>query len=124
MPSTSGPPPSVPELPSLDLRQRLDRGETLTLLDVREPGERAFCAIPCRGNVRRPAYPHAQIPAHLDEIQAAAAGGPLVVYCHHGIRSRHVAEWLADRGLTGILNLRGGIDAYSLETDPAVPRYH
>jgi len=45
------------------------------------------------------------------EIQGALARGPLVVYCHHGIRSRNVAEWLAERGLTGILNLKGGIDA-------------
>ena len=43
------------------------------------------------------------------------ARGPLVVYCHHGVRSRAVAEWLAERGLTGILNLQGGIDAWSRE---------
>ena len=59
-----------------------------------------------------------QIPSHLDELQAAVARGPLVVYCHHGVRSMAVAEWLAERGLAGILNLQGGIDAWSSEVDP------
>jgi rhodanese-related sulfurtransferase len=64
-----------------------------------------------------------EIPARLDDIRGALARGPLVVYCHHGIRSRNVAEWLAERGLIGILNLTGGIDAWSLEADPSVRRY-
>jgi len=115
--------PAVPELPSRDLRPRLDRGEPLTLLDVREPSERAFCAIavsPPAGDLH---IPMREIPARLDDIQAALVRGPLVVYCHHGIRSRNVAEWLADRGWTGILNLQGGIDAWSVEVDPTVRRY-
>ncbi len=124
MPSTPDLPPNVQELPSRALRERLDRGETLTLLDVREPSERAFCAIPAPETAGDLHISMRDIPAHFDEIRAALAGGPLVVYCHHGIRSRHVAEWLADRGLIGILNLQGGIDAYSQEIDPAVPRYH
>ncbi len=82
MPSTPNPPPTVPELPSRELRQRLDRGETLTLLDVREPSERAFCAIPTPATAGDLHIPMRDIPAHFDEIQAALAGGPLVVYCH------------------------------------------
>lgn len=124
MPPSLIPADLVPELPSRDLRQRLDRGEPLTLLDVREPVERAFCSItvpPPAGDLH---IPMREIPARLDDIQSALALGPLIVYCHHGIRSRNVAEWLAERGLTGILNLRGGIDAWSLEADPSVRRYH
>jgi rhodanese-related sulfurtransferase len=113
----------VPELPSRDLLERLERGEPMTLLDVREPSERAFCSIPVPSPAGDLHIPMREIPAHLDDIQGALARGPLVVYCHHGIRSRNVAEWLADRGLNGILNLRGGIDAYALEIDPRVRRY-
>ncbi len=122
--ATPDPPELIPELPSRELRQRLDRGESLTLLDVREPSERAFCAIAAPASAIDLHIPMREVPAHLDEIQAALARGPLVVYCHHGIRSRHAAEWLSDRGLTGIHNLKGGIDAYAIEADSSVRRYH
>src|SRR5271166_3243055 len=98
----------IPELPSQELRRRLDGGETLTMLDVREPSERAFCSIPKPPSVSDLHIPMCEIPAHFDQIRRALENGPIVVYCHHGIRSRHVAEWLTDQGLTGILNLRGG----------------
>ncbi len=123
MPPSPVPAAPVPELPARDLHERLRRGEPLTLLDVREPAERAFCSItvpPPAGDLH---IPMREIPARLEDVQDALARGPLVVYCHHGIRSRNVAEWLAERGLTGILNLRGGIDAYAVETDPSVRRY-
>ena len=67
--------------------------------------------------------PMREIPARLDDIQAALARGPLVVYCHHGVRSMAVAEWLAERQSGAILNLQGGIDAWSAEVDPSVGRY-
>jgi rhodanese-related sulfurtransferase len=123
MPPSPNPAAPVPELPTRDLHQRLDRGESLTLLDVREPRERAFCSItvtPPAGDLH---IPMRDVPSRLEEIQGALARGPLVVYCHHGIRSMAVAEWLAQRGLIGILNLNGGIDAWSGEADPRVPRY-
>ncbi|MFO0892011.1 MAG: rhodanese-like domain-containing protein [Isosphaeraceae bacterium] len=115
--------PTIAELTPAIVRERLARGEVLTLLDVREPRERAFCAIavpPTAGDLH---IPMRQVPAHLEELKAAALRGPLVVYCHHGTRSLAVAEWLAARGLPGLVNLRGGIDAWSLEADPSVPRY-
>ncbi len=118
------PPTPIPELPTRELRERLDRGEALILLDVREPSERSFCAIPVPSCAVDLHIPMREIPAHLDEIETALTRGPLVVYCHHGIRSRNVAHWLGERGLTGILNLKGGIDAYSQEVDPAVRRYY
>uniref|UniRef100_UPI00359FA028 rhodanese-like domain-containing protein n=1 Tax=Neisseria dentiae TaxID=194197 RepID=UPI00359FA028 len=49
--------------------------------------------------------------------------GPIVVYCHHGVRSLHTAMYLADAGFDELYNLQGGIDAWSLQVDPAVPRY-
>jgi rhodanese-related sulfurtransferase len=65
-----------------------------------------------------------EIPQRVSDIQAVLARGPLVVYCHHGVRSSQVVGWLAEQGISGILNLRGGIDAWSLKADPSVRRYH
>jgi rhodanese-related sulfurtransferase len=101
----------------------MDAGTILTLLDVREPRERAFCTIAASPNVRDLHIPMREVPSHLEELDEAVARGPLVVYCHHGVRSMAVAVWLADRGLTGIVNLQGGIDAWSREVDSSVPQY-
>ncbi|QEH34389.1 molybdopterin biosynthesis protein MoeB [Aquisphaera giovannonii] len=95
----------------------------MTLLDVREPMERSFCAIPVPPTAGDLHIPMRQVPSHLEALAAAADRGPLVVYCHHGVRSMAVAEWLVARGVRGVQNLRGGIDAWSLEADPQVPRY-
>ncbi len=63
-------------------------------------------------------FPHA-----LEEICGAASQKTLVVYCHHGVRSLMVADWLATQGIPGALNLDGGIDAWSSEVDRGVARY-
>ncbi|WP_337175546.1 rhodanese-like domain-containing protein [Paludisphaera sp.] len=114
----------IVELDPKALRDRLDAGEPITLLDVREPDERSFAAIPAPADADRDLFiPMREVPGRLDPIRAALARGPVVVYCHHGVRSMHVARWLAANGLPGVLNLRGGVDAWSLEVDPGVPRY-
>jgi rhodanese-related sulfurtransferase len=123
MPSSPDSSAPIPELPPQALRQRLGSGEVLTLLDVREPRERAFCSIGAPASAGDLHIPMREIPTRLDDIHAALARGPLVVYCHHGVRSLAVAEWLADRQSGAIINLRGGIDAWSVEADPTVPRY-
>ena len=115
---------AVPELAPEDLRMRLEVGEPLTLLDVREPYERSYCAIAVPPTAGDLFIPLRTIPTQIEVVHEALRRGPLVVYCHHGIRSRNVAQWLADRGLSGILNLRGGIDAWSREADSTVPRYY
>jgi rhodanese-related sulfurtransferase len=117
------PPPSTVEISPLSLRGRLDAGEALTLLDVREPHERDFCSIRVARNIMDMHIPMREIPARLEEIRTALARGPLVIYCHHGVRSMAVAEWLSEQGIGGIMNLRGGIDAWSLEADTSVRRY-
>src|SRR3954462_6286841 len=110
----------VPELTPRELAERLGLGLAVTLLDVREDNGREFCKIvgPTCGDLH---IPVSQVAASLNLIRDA--GSPLVVYCHHGVRSRMVADWLAAQGLTGVLNLRGGIEAWSLEVDPGVQRY-
>jgi rhodanese-related sulfurtransferase len=65
-----------------------------------------------------------EIAARRDEIETALTRGPLVVYCHHGVRSMAVAEWIAQQQPGQILNLKGGIEAWSLEVDPTIPRYY
>lgn len=110
----------IVELDPRDLRGRLDAGEAITLLDVREPDERAYAAIPAPGDLF---IPMREVPGRADEVREALARGPVVAYCHHGVRSRNVAAWLAVNGLPGVLNLQGGIDAWSVAVDPTVPRY-
>jgi rhodanese-related sulfurtransferase len=105
------------------LKQRLAAGESLTLLDVREPNEMAYCKIDVPATAQSLSIPMREIPAHLDEIHEAIGRGPLVVYCHHGVRSLAVAEWLCEQQGGEISNLTGGIEAWSVEVDPGVPRY-
>jgi sulfur-carrier protein adenylyltransferase/sulfurtransferase len=51
------------------------------------------------------------------------ARGPTVVYCHHGVRSRSVVDWLTRQNVARVFNLEGGIDDWSEVVDPTVPRY-
>lgn len=89
------------------------------LLDVREPWEVQTAGIAGATHI-----PMNQIPARVDEIaEAAAAGGEVVAFCHHGARSMQVALFLESRGVGPLHNLTGGINAWSTEVDPSVPRY-
>jgi rhodanese-related sulfurtransferase len=116
-------PRDLAELAPRDLADKLARGEPLALLDVREPTERSFCAIRVAAGVGDLHVPVGQVASELETIREAAAGRPLVVYCHHGVRSRMVVDWLTHQGVPGLLNLAGGIHAWSVEVDPQVPRY-
>jgi rhodanese-related sulfurtransferase len=91
-----------------------DRG-SVQLLDVREPWEVARCRI--EGSR---AVPMGELPARLDEFDPDRR---TVVVCHHGVRSMHVAKWLAQQGFGDVINLRGGIDAWARDIDPAMPVY-
>lgn len=96
------------------LREWLDAGTTLTLLDVREPWETAICRLP--GSVL---VPLAALPQRVGELPA---DGPVVVVCHHGIRSANAANWLRRQGRAAI-NLAGGIDAWARRIDPDMEVY-
>jgi rhodanese-related sulfurtransferase len=88
----------------------------LVLLDVREPWEVATAAISGSKNI-----PMGQITSRaLQELDPATH---IVTYCHSGIRSMDVALWLRNHGFDKAQSLRGGIDAWSREIDPTVPRY-
>jgi len=89
------------------------------LLDVREDWEAALARIsPQRVSALH--IPMGQVPARLAELDPAQ---PIVCYCHHGMRSLQVVAFLARQGYETVYNLAGGIDAWSCEVDPAVPRY-
>lgn len=100
-----------------ELKRRLDAGEAVHLLDVRQPAEHEIAALPGSQLV-----PLNQLVGRLEEV-TPAAGVPVVVYCHHGVRSQHGAMALVRHGLREVYSLRGGIDAWSCEVDASVPRY-
>jgi rhodanese-related sulfurtransferase len=103
------------ELPAPDVAKLLEDGSPLLLLDVREAWELATAAIPGASHV-----PMGEVPARLGELDPART---TVVFCHHGGRSAQVAMYLERNGFTDVINLAGGIDAWSQVIDPAVPRY-
>jgi rhodanese-related sulfurtransferase len=98
-----------------ELKARLDRGEQMFILDVREPGEIALAPFPGATHISM-----GDVPSRLVELDPDRE---TVVVCHHGIRSAQVAMYLARMGFERVLNLSGGINAWSLEVDPATPRY-
>ncbi len=113
----------VPDTPPLeiaprDVKQRLDAGEKVILIDVREPAE--FQAARIAG---ADLIPMRTVPAELQRLERMADESTLVVYCHHGVRSLNVVNWLREQGLPGCQSMAGGIDRWSLEIDSSVPRY-
>lgn len=89
------------------------------LLDVREPAEWHLISVHPEGAelVQMPMH---TVPPRLRELDPAR---PVAVLCHHGGRSMQVALFLAQRGFSHVVNVAGGIDAWSLQLDPALPRY-
>ena len=105
------------EITVAELKRRLDAGERVNLVDVREPQEFALARI--EGSRL---LPMGEVPASLGAIESMADEAPVVCICHHGVRSLRVANWLREQGVEA-LSLAGGIDVWSLEVDPQVPRY-
>ncbi len=100
------------------VQQRLAGGEKLVLIDVREPGEFQMARIEGAELI-----PMRTIPAELSRLEAEARQAPVVVFCHHGVRSLNVVNWLREQGVSACQSMAGGIDRWSLEIDPSVPRY-
>ena len=105
-----------PEISAHELNERLRRGEAIRLIDCREPWENELVRLE-----QSTLIPMNDTPGRIDELRGIE--GQMVVYCHHGVRSMHVVQWLRSQGLTDIVSLAGGIDAWSLEVDPDLPRY-
>jgi adenylyltransferase/sulfurtransferase len=107
----------IPELTPAELKARLDRGDALTVLDVREPHEWAIANLERYGALL---VPLAQLPERMGEL---ADAGEIVVHCLSGARSRRAARQLREAGHTRVYNLAGGIRAWSEQVDPSLPRY-
>jgi rhodanese-related sulfurtransferase len=105
----------IGKIDPITLKARLERGESVLVLDVREPFEIALAPFPGATHI-----PMGDIPSRLTELDPDQE---TVVVCHHGVRSAQVAMYLAQMGFERVLNLSGGIDAWSEDADPSTPRY-
>jgi rhodanese-related sulfurtransferase len=106
------------EVSPQEVKRRLDSGEKIALIDVREPSEFAIARLENAELV-----PMRTIPAELSRLDARTDAGTLIVFCHHGVRSLNVVNWLREQGVDACQSMAGGIDRWSLEIDPSVPRY-
>jgi rhodanese-related sulfurtransferase len=103
------------EITPTDMKARLDRGEKLVLVDVREPWEHQLCRIDGAQLV-----PLGSLAASLETLPDV---DEVICYCHHGMRSLDAASWLRLQGIEKAKSLAGGIERWSVEIDPRVPRY-
>ena len=103
------------QLDPKELKKRIDAGEDLILLDVREDWEHSRVKIPGAKHI-----PLGQLNRVLEDIHKEAT---VVVYCHHGARSLQACMAMKKAGYEKVQNLKGGIDAYSIHVDPSLPRY-
>src|SRR5256885_6673312 len=104
------------EITSTELKQRLDKGDDIQIVDVREDHEVAIGRIPNSIHI-----PLAQILTRMDEIDS---NRETVVHCKMGGRSARAIDALQRSGFQGrLINLKGGITAWSNEVDPSVPKY-
>ena len=117
----------IAELPPADFnawRESLPAGADLpVVLDVREPWELQTASVAPDGFTLLH-IPMREVPARLQQLkQEVSADQPIACLCHHGMRSLQVANYLAQNGFTQVVNLHGGIAAWSQQRDPSVPVY-
>ncbi len=103
------------EITPAELKARLNSGEKLVLVDVREPWEQEICRIEGARLV-----PLGALAANVNTLPDV---DELICYCHHGMRSLDAATWLRFQGFEKAKSLAGGIERWSVEVDPNVPRY-
>jgi rhodanese-related sulfurtransferase len=106
------------EIDPQEVKRRLDSGEKLHLIDVREPHEFALAKIEGATLI-----PMRSVPGELQDLDARAEQATLIVFCHHGVRSLNIVHWLRGQGVDACQSMSGGIDVWSLRVDPSVPRY-
>ncbi|BBL78165.1 molybdenum cofactor biosynthesis protein MoeB [Rubrobacter xylanophilus] len=104
----------VPEITVRELKERLDRGENIKVLDVREPHEYQVA------NIGAPLIPLNELPERMHELNQ---NDEIAVHCKTGGRSARAVKLLRDAGFQNVYNVKGGITAWSEEIDPSVPKY-
>jgi len=105
---------NIPEITPKDLKSRLDRGDDLYILDVREPHEYQIC------NLHGHLIPLGELPRRVHELDSSKE---IVAHCRSGKRSADAVQFLQKAGFRKIWNLKGGILAWSDEVDPTIPKY-
>ena len=98
-----------------ELKRKMDAREAFELIDVREPFEYEIARIDGAKLI-----PLGEIAERADELQREQL---IVIHCHSGGRSAEAVRLLQQRGFTNVYNLKGGIDAWSDQIDPSVPKY-
>ncbi|MCH7766020.1 MAG: molybdopterin-synthase adenylyltransferase MoeB [Acidobacteria bacterium] len=104
----------VPEMEPVELKRKLDAGEDVFILDVREPHEYQICHL--NGHL----IPLGDLPKRVSELDSART---IVAHCRSGMRSAQAVEFLRTAGFRKVWNLKGGILAWSDTVDPSVPKY-
>lgn len=107
-------PPRVKPISAPDLKRRLDAGESLELIDVRTEQEAQTAKIPGAKLLND------DVKAYIEGLDKDTT---LVFHCHHGPRAQNAANFFLNSGFKKVFNLAGGIDAWSQQVDPSVPRY-
>jgi adenylyltransferase/sulfurtransferase len=106
---------TIPAISTHELKRKLDAHEALELIDVREPFEYEIARIDGAKLI-----PLTEIADRTGELQREQ---PIIVHCHSGMRSAQAVRLLQQRGFSNVYNLEGGIDAWSDQIDPSVPKY-
>lgn len=106
--------PTIRQITALDLKGMLDSGRAFELMDVRTEEERAIAHIEGSRLLTRETLP---------DLMSLDRATPIVFVCHHGMRSQSAAEYCLSEGFHELYNVIGGIDAWSRDVDPKVPRY-
>ncbi len=105
------------EIDCATVKQRLDAKDNFFFVDCREASEYAGCRI-----VGATLLPMSELASRLSELEPHK-DQEIIIHCHHGGRSLRVANWLRNNGYEKARSMAGGIDQWSLEIDPSVPRY-
>ena len=106
------------EVTPQEVQKQVGEGKRVAVIDVREPEEFALTRIEGSELV-----PMGTVPGQLQRLEGLADEQSLMVLCHHGVRSLQVVSWLRARGVENCFSVAGGIDRWSREIDPGVPRY-
>jgi molybdopterin/thiamine biosynthesis adenylyltransferase/rhodanese-related sulfurtransferase len=104
----------IPQISAIELKRRLDAGEDIFVLDVREPHEYQIA------NLGAKLIPLGDLPARIGELDSSRE---IVVHCKSGGRSQKASEFLAQNGFKNVQNLAGGINGWSTDVDPKIAKY-
>ena len=107
--------PEKHEISVQELKAKLDHGEPIQLIDVREPMEHQIVCLE-----EAQLIPMNDLPQHIEGLDS---NHEIILYCHHGMRSMQAAYYLYQNGFQNVKSLTGGIDQWAIEIDPTLNRY-